>query len=970
MDKLRIIARDVELDLFEEQVLSFNYQIEDITEPQKKKTSFSKTIKLPGTKKNNQFFANVYDVNIDGVLSFNPLKSIPVNVLVGGLEDTKLQNLQLLNINDDNGVITYEVSLSANLKSVFNQITDEPLNALDFSEYNHTRNITNIVNSHDYNCVVYGTNIDLQEPGRGYVYPYIVYGKNSTIEDNVVIDDLNPAIYLKEVFDKIMASTDFTYTSSFLNSDYFKKIIIPFNEGTLQRTAEETENIKVVVGLDVVSKTLVSRIDFWTAKQDEYVSLPNETGTISDIEFGDNLSQWNGQLLTVENAGLYNLTFNMPSRLKFYRDSGSNIDYRTGDLDIVTLIEKQAVGTTSWVSIVDNVIEHIPIGLQSAGLVSSPYLDNTVINLNLVKDNVYLNSGDKLRVRIYCRASNIYFVLPTKNEKVKIDLIGYKNIGDDVARFSMESASNDTYGEYDINMNQILSKEIKQKDLFLQIVKMFNLYIDDDPKKKNNLLIEPRDEFYGSRTRVLDWDKKVDRDDTIKLTPMSEIDSKEFKYTYKEDNDYYNDKYRQMYNRGYGDLTINIQNDFSNKVDKLELDFAATPVSDNLINDRVAPFFCDFEEDLLKPKKVKPRLLFYTGKVPCDNWYLKQNQSATNTDSSTQELNYYPACGMYDDPNNPENDLSFGYVSQLYYNATTVPVNNLYEKFHKTQFEEITDINSKLMECSVYLTEEDIQTLDFRDLIFIDGQYWRLQKIKDYSPLVPRTTKVVLSKLKNVNLIQPHVAEVPVSNKACPVDVYYDIRSNTYRSKRSTISADCCKQLRGVYKSGMCYVPGRKDGQDTIEDKDRADEVRDLKLNDAIAKSDKTRTEEVRDESYVKNTNVIRRGERHSINSASRNLMVMGNDITNPRPVQNTIVVGDNIQTTESNSIYIGNVRIDEDGQIINDKTYIIDSGEDTVMAVNKTNLIDIIDGGVDSVRNYGGDNKTRPIIDGSNKDN
>ena len=36
-------------------------------------------------------------------------------------------------------------------------------------------------------------------------------------------------------------------------------------------------------------------------------------------------------------------------------------------------------------------------------------------------------------------------------------------------------------------------------------------------------------------------------------------------------------------------------------------------------------------------------------------------------------------------------------------------------------------------------------------------------------------------------------------------------------------------------------------------------------------------------------------------------------------------------------------------------------------MKINKTNLIDIIDGTEDSVRNYGGDSKSRPIIDGGN---
>jgi hypothetical protein len=38
-------------------------------------------------------------------------------------------------------------------------------------------------------------------------------------------------------------------------------------------------------------------------------------------------------------------------------------------------------------------------------------------------------------------------------------------------------------------------------------------------------------------------------------------------------------------------------------------------------------------------------------------------------------------------------------------------------------------------------------------------------------------------------------------------------------------------------------------------------------------------------------------------------------------------------------------------------------------MDEGKTNLIDIIDGTFNSVRNYGGDSKLRPIISGANTD-
>ena len=45
-----------ELELLTEPNISFNYQFDDVKNPDKKKGSFSQTFKLPFTNKNNQYF--------------------------------------------------------------------------------------------------------------------------------------------------------------------------------------------------------------------------------------------------------------------------------------------------------------------------------------------------------------------------------------------------------------------------------------------------------------------------------------------------------------------------------------------------------------------------------------------------------------------------------------------------------------------------------------------------------------------------------------------------------------------------------------------------------------------------------------------------------------------------------------------------------------------------------------------------
>ncbi len=73
--KLRYINENSEyqfytkLDLTEDNVLPLTFSVADIRDPSKRNTSFSKTITLPGTKDNNKFFKQIYEVGADD--SFN-----------------------------------------------------------------------------------------------------------------------------------------------------------------------------------------------------------------------------------------------------------------------------------------------------------------------------------------------------------------------------------------------------------------------------------------------------------------------------------------------------------------------------------------------------------------------------------------------------------------------------------------------------------------------------------------------------------------------------------------------------------------------------------------------------------------------------------------------------------------------------------------------------------------------------------
>ena len=233
-NQLQIVANTTVLDTYDDWDISLNYKIQDITDISKRETSFSKTIIIPGTKTNNEFFQNIFDLNVDiSVTAYNPKVSVPCQIIIGG-QQVFNGNLQLLQVIQNQKLIEYEIVITGILKNILYNLGDYYLSELDLSEYDHTRSITAITNSWDYQIIKNDAPYNANGLGEGYVYPYINYGASQDISTTSYIYDMYPAVYVKTVMDKIFQFAGYSYTSNFFNSDYFKKLVVPFTSDKLQ----------------------------------------------------------------------------------------------------------------------------------------------------------------------------------------------------------------------------------------------------------------------------------------------------------------------------------------------------------------------------------------------------------------------------------------------------------------------------------------------------------------------------------------------------------------------------------------------------------------------------------------------------------------------------------------------------------------------------------------------------------------
>ena len=240
----RIFIEGLELDLSKGLSNQITYAIDDLQNLDSKATTFSKTIVLPGTTNNNKLLGNIFEFNnanftIDEApnveYNFNASKSAACRIEVDGLEIVK-GIFRLLEIIRDGENIEYECAVFGELGGLVTALGNKRLEDLDFSAYNHNYTYANITAS--WNTAT----------GSGYCYPLIDYGNVSVGNHGVAKKDFQyktfrPALFVKEYFDKVMAAAGYTYTSSFLNTAFFKRLIIPNNAKTLTATSSTALNV-------------------------------------------------------------------------------------------------------------------------------------------------------------------------------------------------------------------------------------------------------------------------------------------------------------------------------------------------------------------------------------------------------------------------------------------------------------------------------------------------------------------------------------------------------------------------------------------------------------------------------------------------------------------------------------------------------------------------------------------------------
>jgi hypothetical protein len=693
----RLFVEGIEADTLGDIDVEFTFSVADVSDIERRNTSYSKTLTLPSTAKNQQLFGNIFDISVNNDyyeedvnigVNFNPAKQAKAQIF---LDNVKIFDgvLRMMKINSKAGDILYEVNMFGRLRDILHELGDKTLADLDFDDYDHVWNRTDIEASWGRTEWVDGAS--------NYVYPLVDYGY-SVDSITYPIKNFKPAVFVSEILKRIFAEANFQITAPFFNSFYFRKLLLITAEKTI--TKESTtllDQSPVLYQQEVTTAATFSRL----------------------LNFSSTLASG----FTIENSGT-RFRWNKAQSLS----TGLTLNLR------LSFEALQAPTDNVWtISVLKN-------GSQQV-------FSSKTVPFNTIGQfyfwNVEINTGISLAFNDYFEIRLTGEIVGTNTQlqtEVVIAPIGSFKIGNTVP-VAVELEQGDT-----MKIEYTLPKSLKQRDFLKSIISMYNLYVTQDRLRTNVLEIVPYNEFYRTfKDQALDWSDKLDQSQEISITPLSELSAKEYRLTFDDDSDYWSTSYKTKFNEAYGESRTIIDNDFILDTKTVKVVFSP-PVMREQVTGRIMIHLYKIENNVKVPDNFKPRIAYWKPQVA--------SPTPWNITYSTGNVAYnnYPYAGHLDDPFAPSSDVLFANPREVYFSIGVYPGVNLYTEYYEGLITSIGDRNSRLLEGYFYLTPTDIMNLDFRTIVKVGVHYFQLEKVDKYNPIANGLSYVSLFKiLRNIS---------------------------------------------------------------------------------------------------------------------------------------------------------------------------------------------------------------------------
>ena len=720
----RELTKQTWIDLYETEPIKLTLSIEDITNADATST-FSKSFKVPGTRINAEFFNNSFDV--DGVM-FDVTVKKPAEILVDGAEFKQGHiRLQRVYLNTELDRYDYELVFLGETRDFSSKIADKSLCQLQLNDviggasgggltaadiqlswqaYPQGLSLADGLHNGDiiYPLIDHGnTYNDSGTPEQAEIRTGPAHGGKPFTQNShpLSIDRFKPMIRAKRIWDKIFEDAGYTYTSSFITSDLFHQMYISAfgNEATINWDAAVSS---------VNSNNICHAQNNANAGSIlEAIILPQG---INDP--GSNLGVANS--FTYGSSSFTNTPFT-------YYEVPSAGEYQIAGQCYYSGYNESSDGQPIYQATSLKLLR-LPAGSSAADLVSVAE-SNTgsgqgdTLQFNVTIPSGILGPGDRIFLFLGDPSSGGYQIDNFFTQNFALDVIAAP-------------------GDY----NPVTSLECvyKQIDFIKDMLTAFRLVLSPDPNNVQNFIVEPWQQYINSGD-LYDWSDKLVEDKDVQIEPVffSQVDEVDFKF--QLGGDFTNIYHQQAYSEPYGWLQFNSNNDLLIGKKDIKLNgIAPTEIvnveGSDAANKFIIPQLHTHSADDVGlqhlPIKPKTRFLFYNG-LKSTNGITWNLQGA-----SPQGQTVYPLVSPYETFNpvvpatlnlNWANDVKYysayagleGTWSTLYDNYWSRYMSFLYGKY------------SRRVTAFFVLNNVDLNTFSFDDTIFVNGTYYRPEKIID-----------------------------------------------------------------------------------------------------------------------------------------------------------------------------------------------------------------------------------------------
>jgi hypothetical protein len=185
---------------------------------------------------------------------------------------------------------------------------------------------------------------------------------------------------------------------------------------------------------------------------------------------------------------------------------------------------------------------------------------------------------------------------------------------------------------YDMSLS--VPTDIKQVDFIKDFIKLFNLFVTQDANDPSLYVFTPQPNFYiKDKTKAINLSNKIDYNEEIEFTPISQLTAKEYILTWKADKDYWNEFYTARNKEIYGQVTYITDTDVLSNKETIEMLFSPAVMTRFTGSKIICPAIYKVETDngLTKKKsdKFNSRLLIWGGLKPTGH-----NLNMLNSDGS------------------------------------------------------------------------------------------------------------------------------------------------------------------------------------------------------------------------------------------------------------------------------------------------------------------------------------------------